>query len=131
MQETFKGVVVKGEGIAGRMYGVATANLNLHHDAPVKEGIYAAWVDIRGQRNPATICYGVEPEPKFEVHIIDFSENIIGEELTGEIVEKVSEYVHGYSPERLRQKILHDIELCREILRNDNDNGNGNGNDDK
>jgi len=120
MLETFQGTVVKGEGIAGRMYGTATANLDLDDSSCVEEGIYAAWVDVRGRRYPATICYGIEPEPKFEVHIIDFDKDIVGERMSGTVVERVSEYVHGFSPERLRQKILHDIELCREILMNGN-----------
>lgn len=110
---------MKGEGIAGSMYGAATANLDLDDSSCVEEGIYAAWVTVQGGRYPATICYGIESEPKFEVHIIDFDKDIVGERMSGTVVKKVSEYVHGFSPERLRQKILHDIELCREILQND------------
>lgn len=113
---TFCGKVVKGSGLAERVFGAATANLDPASVPELEHGVYAAWVDYDGKRYGASVCYGQEDVPKFEVHVIDFEGDLLGQVISGEIVEKVSEYVHGYSTERLRQKIIHDIGLCREKL---------------
>ena len=117
MIQTFQGIVVKGVGEAERIFGSATANIHTGTPPDLEQGVYVGWVEYNGTRYGASICYGIEQEPKLEVHILDFDEDILGKELSGEILYKISEYVRGYSTERLRQKILHDIELCREYLK--------------
>lgn len=115
---TFAGTVIKGLGEAGRIYGAATANIDTANITGIDHGIYAGVVESGGNRYGAAICYGDEFGPKFEVHIIDFEGgDLLGTELKGEIVQRVGEYVTQYSVERLRQKILHDIELCRDVLK--------------
>lgn len=112
----FKGVVVVGEGEAGSLYGIPTANLIFENVPEIEVGIYAARVLYDGKVYNASVCYGPEECPKFEVYLFDFSKDIVGEEIEGEIIKKISEFVELYSIERLRQKILHDIELIKEYF---------------
>jgi len=112
----FSGVVVRGEGEAGALYGIPTANLHLSEFPDIEIGIYAAVVEHNGKKYNASVCYGPEEDSKCEVHLFDFDEDISGKELNGEIVEKISEFVEMYSVERLRQKILHDIEIIKEYF---------------
>jgi len=112
----FKGVVITGEGEAGPLYGMPTANLCFSAQPDIDTGIYAARVNHAGKHYNAVVCYGPDLKPKFEVHLFEFSQNIIGEELEGNILEKISEFVDLYSIERIRQKILHDIELVKDYF---------------
>lgn len=113
----FKGIVVRGAGEAGPLYGIPTANLRLSESPDIEVGIYAAVVERKGKKYGASVCYGPEKMPKFEVHLLDFDDDDLeGEELFGEIKDKISEFVEMYSEERLRQKILHDIETIKEYF---------------
>lgn len=104
-----------GDGIAGRDLGVPTANLDLNK-IDLEPAVYAAYCEYDGERYRATVCYGVGEPMKFEVHLFDFDGDLLGEELSVEIVGKVSELVPWSSVERMRQKILHDLQMSNEIF---------------
>ncbi|MFH1711823.1 MAG: riboflavin kinase [Patescibacteria group bacterium] len=114
---TISGAVISGDGYAGSVLGIPTANLNV---TPVglEFGVYAARVVLKNNTYDAAVCYGALDAPKFEAHIFDFEGDILGETLIVEIVEQVSELITWQSHERMRQKILHDLELVREVLKN-------------
>ena len=112
----FRGKVVTGDGVAGRDLGTPTANLDLSK-VDLEPGVYAAEAYLQGEKHDSIVCYGIGEPPKFEVHLFNFDEDIIGEELEVEIVEQVGELVPWSSVERMRQKILHDIELAGEVLK--------------
>jgi FAD synthase len=116
MTKRFVGRVVKGDGVAGPIYGLATANLDLSLHPNLDVGIYAGHVTYEGKQHGAVVCYGNSERKKFEVHILDFNKQIVGETLEGVVLAQVSEYVDGYSTERLRQKMIHDTELVRAYL---------------
>lgn len=115
MSKVYRGKVVTGDGIAGRDLGVPTANLDLG-EIDLEPAVYAGYCDYGGERHRATVCYGVGEPMKFEVHLFDFDGELLGEELSVEIVEKVSELVPWSSVERMRQKILHDIQMANELF---------------
>lgn len=110
------GRVIKGEGIAGREYGTPTANLDVA-DLSLDFGVYAAIVKYQKQQFGATVCYGVGEPAKFEVHLHDFSGDLLGQKLKIKIIEKVSELVDWQSTEQMRQKILHDIKMSQKVLK--------------
>ncbi|RMD52188.1 hypothetical protein D6827_00540 [Candidatus Parcubacteria bacterium] len=112
----FSGIVVTGDGEAGIAYGIPTANLNLTEKPEIDIGVYAATVELDGQTYYAAVCWGPENKPKFEVHLLNFSDDIVGKKIRGEIKEKISEFVALYSTERLRQKILHDIDMVKKYF---------------
>lgn len=111
------GVVTEGEGIAFRDFDVPTANLSFEEEVNVEPGVYAALTEYRGKEYESVLCYGVGEPPKFEVHLFDFNDKIYGETLKVGIVEKVSEVIPWDSKERMRQKIIHDLELVRALFK--------------
>lgn len=107
---------MRGDGVAGRDLDTPTANLDLQ-DVDLEHGVYAAYATYDDRTYSAIVCYGVGEPPKFEVHLLDFDQDIFGEQLSVEILQKVSELIPWSSKERMRQKILHDVETAKEIFK--------------
>jgi riboflavin kinase/FMN adenylyltransferase len=84
------GTVVRGEG-RGKRLGFPTANLNLHHEACPPEGVYVGRASLDTEAYPAAVSVGRKPtfardtdlraEPAVEVHLLDFSGDILGRTL--------------------------------------------------
>ena len=82
------GIVVKGDHL-GHQIGFPTANIkvvNSHKLVPAN-GVYAVRVLVREKEYQGMLNIGIRPtvdgtEKTIEVHIIDFNEDIYGEELT-------------------------------------------------
>lgn len=120
MQETrhiYTGTVVRGDGIASRDYDMPTANLEFHDEIDLDTGVYAAVITYNNTPFEGVVCYGVGLPRKFEAHLFDFTGELLGETLSVELIEKVSELIPWQSKDRMRQKIFHDIELVRASLR--------------
>lgn len=85
------GRVVKGKQL-GRKIGFPTANLQLNEGAPLENGVYAVYVYYKQQRHFGVMNVGNRPtfddgeHQTYEVHILDFHENIYDELLTVEIM---------------------------------------------
>ncbi len=116
------GRVVKGKKIAGSMLGIKTANVEL---SPLKlipaSGIYAVWVDTPYGIFPGALYTGNNPTIKndfsFEVHIIDFEEDIYNKEICVRFVKRIRDNMKFSSLERLREAILKDIERVKKVLK--------------
>lgn len=115
----YSGNVIEGVGIAGKDIGIPTANIDVRPDN-LAFGIYAAKTLVDGRNYEGVVCYGAGDVPKFEVHLFDFSKNIYGSNIDVEVLEKISELVPWSSLERMRQKILHDIELTKAYFKKKN-----------
>lgn len=105
-------MVVKGDGVAGPDYSTPTANLEIGN-IDLDHGIYAVIVDYNEKQYNGALCYGADGENKFEVHLLDFQGNLFGEELQVTILSKVSEIIPWVSLERMRAKVLDDIQQIR------------------
>ncbi len=116
MDGRIKGKVIQGDGIAGFEFGVPTANLDLKEWPEVGKGVYAAVVEVDSWRFQGVVSYGGNPL-KFEVHLLNFDGDLVGRTMTVELLDKVSEFLPWNTKERLRQKILHDVQMTREIFR--------------
>lgn len=114
-QQTFTGVVVAGEGVAGPVFGAPTANIHVGPDCNLEHGVYAVVVEHNTWKFHGALSFGGIPS-KFEVHLINFEGDLEGKELKVIVIERVSEYFLWSSKERLRQKIIHDIQLVREVF---------------
>ncbi len=110
------GKVSTGEGVASSDYGIPTANLDLEKEPSLDFGVYAVCVKHKDRSYAGALCYGAGEPAKFEVHLLDFRGDLNGDELSVEILEKVSELVDFGSKERMRHKILHDIQLVRQVF---------------
>lgn len=107
----FRGLVVKGEGIASTVYDLPTANLAIDQEvlATIDPGVYAAHVYYQENEYEA-VAYKDESS-KFEIHLFDFTGDLYGKEIKVKLLRKVSEYIPWVSLDRMRQKIQHDVEL--------------------
>ncbi len=117
-----RGVVIPGHGRGGRLLGIPTANLRIPGDELYpRVGVYAVQV-IVGDR-----CYGgvmnIGFNPTFangdlsaEVHIFDFSQDIYGQEIKINLIERLRDERKFSSAEELARQIRADIEVARKIL---------------
>jgi len=106
----------------GRKLGFATANIQLHRYFSPIEGIFSSRVYGADNDALAAIVY-VGSRPVFngkrvilEAHILDFDQNLYGQHLQIELVEKLRGDMHFASEQELIDQMHIDIEHARESL---------------
>lgn len=117
------GTVVEGERI-GRTLGVPTANLRLHEEKLVPgHGVYAVWARLAGEDRwrAAAMSIGVRPTfggqvRSLEVHILDWSGELVGGELHVELAHWLRPEVAFDSAEALVVAMREDLHRTRELL---------------
>ncbi len=117
------GRVVTGEAI-GRTLGVPTANLRLHEEKFLpSDGVYAARARLEGESlwRPAVTSLGMRPvfdgrERALEVHLLDWSGELVGRELDVELVEWIRGQVKFPSREALAEAMSGDLAETRRLL---------------
>jgi len=116
-----RGLVVPGTG-RGKQLGFPTANLEVpQHCAVPASGVYAVYATIGSKRYPAAVNIGFRPtfgagERSVEVHLLDFSGDLYGEEISVQFVERLREECRFPDADTLRRQIEKDIVRVREIL---------------
>lgn len=111
---SLEGIVIKGEG-RGQRLSFPTANLMIENQNKLtpKEGVYVVQCDVLGKsyRGMANIGY----KPTFggvsrtvEVHIFDFSDDIYGEKITTQFVQRLRDEVKFNSEEQLIKQLNMD-----------------------
>ncbi len=110
------GKVIHGEGI-GKKLGFATANLDLDvSDLEIAEGVYAAKANHGGNVYNAALII-LAKSNKVEVFLFDYTgQDIYGEKLQVEYLEKVSEIEIFEKKEDLVEKIKKDINLVKSFF---------------
>lgn len=115
------GEVVPGKGRGAKLLKVPTANLRPENELLPATGIYAVWVR-RGKKNlPGVANIGTCPtfdnsELSLEVHLLDFSGDLYGENLEVEFVARLREERRFPSIEALAAQIHADIAAARQAL---------------
>lgn len=117
------GIVVSGQG-RGRTIGFPTANLEL--DMPFvipRHGVYAVKVTVQDRTYNGVMNIGVKPtfsddeiNPTLEVHIMDFAEQIYGEEVKVQFVSFLRDEQKFASVDLLIEQIAQDAERASAIL---------------
>lgn len=118
-----EGVVVRGDR-RGRELGFPTANLLCHRYAAIPtDGIYAARLVRRGQREPllAAVSIGTNPtfsgqERRVEAYVLDFDADLYGERLALDFVAHLRGQVRYDSIEPLVAQMAEDVERTRQAL---------------
>ncbi|PZG01691.1 bifunctional riboflavin kinase/FAD synthetase [Micromonospora deserti] len=118
-----EGVVVRGDQ-RGRELGFPTANLLCHRYAAVPaDGVYAARLVRRGQREPLMAAVSVGSNPTFsgrerrvEAYVLDFTGDLYGERLALDFVAHLRGQVRYDSIEPLVAQIAQDVERTRRAL---------------
>jgi riboflavin kinase/FMN adenylyltransferase len=113
------GKVVEGNRL-GRQLGFPTANLETSGLTLPPNGVYAAHVRWKRARYRGAVNIGVRPtlntgisELRVEVHLLDFNQDIYGEELEVQMVERVRGEQQFASLDELKEQICRDIEAVR------------------
>lgn len=128
------GIVVQGKQI-GRTIGFPTANIEIYKlfNLSMPKGVYGVYVYYGKQRYVGVMNVGERPtfddgnHLTYEVHILDFNDNLYGEELTVEIkffvrneqkfnslpelIQQLNKDVH-YTTNRLQKK----YEMHKEMI---------------
>jgi riboflavin kinase/FMN adenylyltransferase len=118
------GPVVSGDG-RGRTIDVPTANLEYSPDKLIPaNGIYACWADFNGQKYCAAVNVGFNPTftpdkktANVEAHLLDFRQEIYGEEVRLEFVARLRDELRFGSVDALLEQIWKDVNETRRILK--------------
>lgn len=116
---TISGTVKHGLKL-GRQLGYPTANINIQQHHFALHGIYI--VDVKGcfgkKRGVASFgtnpTISVDPQIKFEVHILDFDQDIYGDMLEVAFQSKIREEAKFTSLSALKEEIAKDIKTAKQ-----------------
>ena len=143
---SIEGRVIKGAGRGGKLLHTPTANIAIENGTPIKEGVYAVRVGIaetgkkrRGDRGKQKITASpiqrftyspiydgvanIGKNPTFgasvvsyEVHIFNFSGNLLGQKLRVYFMSRIRDEKKFPSVKALETRIKKDIKKAKEIL---------------
>ena len=113
------GKIIHGDQL-GHKLGFPTANLDTTGMIVPTNGVYAAQAILRGQTHRAVLNIGLRPTvqnptptPRVEVHLLDFSGDVYGQELEINFAKKLRDEQKFPSLELLREQIQRDISAAR------------------
>lgn len=116
------GFVTEGDG-RGKTLGYPTANIKLMDGVLPPVGVYAVFIRVQDVSYPAMANIGRRPSFKtndedihLEVHIFDFDQDIYGQNVCVEFVEKIRDEQEFASSELLIQRLKQDAKLSLNIL---------------
>ena len=123
---TFSGPVIRGFGRGSKQLGFPTANIDPSTwDIKIKENEYGVYCGFCSLRNdPKRYCvfsigknftFG-EVKPTFEVHILDFDEDIYGVNITVDVLHYIRPMISFKSVQELIAQITQDCQTTREYL---------------
>lgn len=119
---SIEGEVVKGQQI-GRTIGFPTANIDIGYNYKLlpKDGVYAIWALLDGDRYPAMMNIGIKPtfdsfSHTIEAHLFNFDRSLYGEELIIELVKFVRDEMKFSSLEELKSQLTADKTTVKKIL---------------
>ena len=118
---SLSGLVKKGRGV-GRQIGVPTANLETTGLLLPPVGVYSGSAAVNGRTYPAAVNIGFRPtmadsEPSLQVeaHLLDFAEDVYGQEMELTFLEKLRGEEKFPSLAALRDQIQLDLARVREL----------------
>ncbi len=117
-----RGDVVTGRNRGGKLLGFPTANINLYDELCPKTGVYAVIVEWNGKKYNGVANIGYSPTFDdhiftVEVHILDFKEDIYGQNIRVDFVKRLRGELKFANIEELSAQIKKDIEKAREIIK--------------
>ncbi|MFA5110681.1 MAG: bifunctional riboflavin kinase/FAD synthetase [Desulfobaccales bacterium] len=115
------GRVIQGKGRGAKLLGVPTANILTPNELMPSSGIYAVWVRRGEEILPGVANIGTCPtfdnsELSLEVHLMEFSGDLYGENLEVQFVTRLREEQRFPSLEALAAQIHADIAAARQAL---------------
>lgn len=125
LPKVFEGTIVHGFGRGGSVLGYPTANIcttgwkaEIDED---DEGVYCGYSFIDGEYYPSVISIGPSPtfkagEPAFEVHLLDYNNDIYGRVLKVEVTDRIRGMLKFNSLDELKAAITNDTTQARRLL---------------
>jgi riboflavin kinase/FMN adenylyltransferase len=117
-----RGKIIEGRKVGGPLLGYPTANLDISEMGMIPaKGVYAVEALLRDKTLPGVCNVGINPtfglgKVSVEVHIFDFDQNIYGETLYVNFIERIREERRFTSVEELAKQIGKDAHKARLIL---------------
>jgi len=117
-----KGTVVHGDK-RGRALGFPTLNLAVPRERLLpRDGIYAMWATVNGQRVPAAASLGIRPtfgggDRVLEAYLLDWSGDVYGDSVEAAFVTRLRDELRFASADELSAQIARDVEATRAALR--------------
>jgi len=116
-----RGLVTTGRNRGGKLLGFPTANITLHDELCPKNGVYAVTVDCMENKYQGVANIGYSPTFddgvfSVEVHILDFNQNIYGQKIRVNFVQRIRDEIKFSDIAELSDAIRNDIEKARKIL---------------
>lgn len=113
------GTIVRGDQLGGKL-GFPTANVETTGLVLPPNGVYAVHAAVQGKKYRAVANVGSRPtlqnpvaQLRVEVHVLDFSGDIYGQEMEVTFVEKLREEQKFASLEALKEQIGRDVAEAR------------------
>jgi riboflavin kinase/FMN adenylyltransferase len=115
------GRVVRGVG-RGRGLGFPTANIDYTGTLMPMGGVYVTWVIIGGRRRWGVANLGSNPtfgsnNFSFEIHILDFNEDIYEDAVEVGFVDRIRDEVKFSGPDELIRQIKDDITVAERMIK--------------
>jgi len=114
--------IVTGDRL-GHQLGFPTANLEMAGFILPPNGVYAAHATVRGQTRSAVVNLGFRPtlqqpnpQLRVEVHLLDFSGQIYGEEMMVTFAARLRTEMKFASIADLRKQISRDVTTARKLM---------------
>jgi riboflavin kinase/FMN adenylyltransferase len=119
---TVSGEVIRGVG-RGRQLGYPTANIDYKGRLMPLGGVYVVWVNIEGRCFYGVANLGNNPtfgsrDFSFEVHILDFDEDIYGKVIEVGLIDRIRYEIKFSGPDELVRQIQDDIAVAERIIKN-------------
>ena len=117
-----EGSVIRGAGRGGPLLNVPTANIAGGNALIPKEGVYAVKVEHEGTLLEGVANIGNNPtfgnaHMSYEVHIFDFSEDILGKSIRVHFIDRIRDEKFFPDILTLKKHIKNDIERAKDLLR--------------
>ncbi len=118
---SLSGQVVSGDG-RGRTLGFPTANLELKAEQALpSDGVYATIAHVDHHLMPSVTNIGVRPtfegsKHLVETYIFDYEGDLIGQNFTIDLVDKIRDEKRFDTEEKLKAQISRDVEQARRTL---------------
>lgn len=116
------GIVIRGDQL-GHKLGFPTANIDAAVLVLPPKGVYAAHASVQGRTHRAVLNIGLRPtvsqptpQPRIEVHLLDFSGELYGQEMEVTFTSKLRDEKKFGSLDELKVQITRDIAEARKIF---------------
>lgn len=119
---SIEGTVIKGAGRGKKLLHTPTANLSFKGYSP-KEGVYAVTVSLNNKKMyKGAVNIGKNPtfgaaELSLEVHIFNFSGNLLGKKIKVHFIRRIRNEKKFLSVKALEAQIKRDIKKAKELLK--------------